>query len=236
MKTLNESLYHPKAALVLYAPDQGRGASYVEYFDMDENGCPTNPHPLTVQEARALAKSLQTKKETANAFLKPKGLLPKNVLYINPDPVSGGILWYTPPMAHRLHFAKQLDMESGTASTPALLWQAGRKRLDIYALTTGSKPTLATKLYHAPFFNVYQNGNVCMGSVAVDIAKSATLEEFIAAWEGYFFDSYFSHLVQEHNPVKGNIVQLWKGLIKTRQPFPAAVLLPTQKKLKDLLP
>ena len=57
---------------------------YVEHFDMDSNGNPINAHPLTVKEANVLAKSLQTDEEK-QSFLKPKGILPTNILHINPS-------------------------------------------------------------------------------------------------------------------------------------------------------
>ena len=74
-----------------------------------------------------------------------------------------------------------------------------------------------------------------MGSVDVRISQSASLEEFIAAWEGYFFGSYFSHLIGGHNPIKGNLISLYRGLCETKNPFPVAELLPAKKQLKHLI-
>ncbi len=74
-----------------------------------------------------------------------------------------------------------------------------------------------------------------MGTVSVDIKKSASVEEFIQAWEYYFFNSYFSHLLGNHNPIKGNCVTLWKDLVNTDKPFPKEVLKPNNKTLKILL-
>lgn len=78
-------------------------------------------------------------------------------------------------------------------------------------------------------------GHVCMGTVDVNIQNSASAEEFIQAWESYFFNSYFSHLINEHNPINGNCVSLWKGLIESGEPFPSEVLKKTGKTLKHLL-
>lgn len=61
------------------------------------------------------------------------------------------------------------------------------------------------------------------------------MEEFTRAWEDYFFNSYFSHLMGENSPVKGNCVSLWKDLISTGRIFPRAVLKKNNKTLKDLL-
>ncbi|ATL48937.1 PRTRC system protein B [Chitinophaga caeni] len=222
------TLYHPKAALVFYEA-KGRD-SYVEHFDMDESGRPVNAHPLTVREAQALARSLNTQRE----FLKPKGLLPGNVLEVNPGD-GGSVLWYSKAQRRQLYFHKFLGLPDGVAHIPALVWKASRDNLFLYALAGNRRPTEKTALYHAPFFNVYESGSVCMGSVDLQFARSVSLEAFIAGWEDYFFNSYFSHLMHRHNPVKGNCVSLWKGLLETGEAFPKAVLKKNSKTLKNLL-
>ena len=79
------TLYHPKSALVFYEKKGTETDMYVEHFDMDSNGTPINAHPLTVKEANVLAKALKTDEEKSRAFLKPKGILPTNILHINPS-------------------------------------------------------------------------------------------------------------------------------------------------------
>ena len=63
------TLYHPKSALVFYQTKGTNADMYVEHFDMDKNGNPVNAHPLTVNEAKILAKALHTDKEKDKAFL-----------------------------------------------------------------------------------------------------------------------------------------------------------------------
>lgn len=72
------------------------------------------------------------------------------------------------------------------AQVPPLLWLANKQNLVIFALASDRRPTEKTMLYHAPFFNVYDNGSVCMGTVDVNIKNSASIEEFTEAWEKYF--------------------------------------------------
>jgi len=74
-----------------------------------------------------------------------------------------------------------------------------------------------------------------MGTVDVRIKKTASLEEFITAWEGYFFNSYFSHLMQDYNPINGNCVSLWEHLIATGDVFPKEVLKKSNITLNDFL-
>ena len=228
------TLYFPKAALVFYENKTEENAVYVEHFDMDRNGNPVNAHPLNVKEATMLAKSLQTDKEHHQAFLKPKGILPTTVLHINPSD-KGSVLWYTKAQQRQLYFVDTLNIPNGKANVPPMLWLAGKTGLSVFALAGNQRPTENTALYHAPFFNVYDTGNVCMGTVDVNIRKSSSVEEFIQAWENYFFNSYLSHLMGGHNPVTGNCVSLWKHLIGSGTSFPKEVLKKNNKTLDDLL-
>jgi PRTRC genetic system protein B len=116
-----------------------------------------------------------------------------------------------------------------------VLWVADRYSLSVFALGSERRPTANAKLYNAPFFNIYQNGNVCMGTVDVTIEKTASLEEFTTAWEDYFFNSYFSHLMQGHNPIEGNCVLLWENLVNTGNRFPMEVLKRSKRTLNDLI-
>jgi len=229
------TLYHPLSALVFYQTKGSSKTTYVEHFDMDKNGSPINAHPLTEREAKVLAKALNTDKEKSKAFLKSKSILPTNILHINPSE-NGSVLWYTKARKTKMFFIESLEIPKGMAEAPAMLWYANKQNLMVFALATDRRPTEKTALYHAPFFNVYEGGNVCMGTVDVNIKNSASIEEFTTAWEDYFFNSYFSHLMEDHNPIKGNCVSLWKKLIQTGEAFPKEVLKKNNRTLKNLLP
>ena len=228
------TLYFPKSALVFYETKGINTDMYVEHFDMDRNGNPINAHPLTVKEANVLAKSLHTDEEKNKAFLKPKRILSTNILHINPSE-KGTVLWYTKAQQRQLYFVNGLGIPNGKAKVPPMLWFANKNSLSVFALSSDRRPIEKTPLHYAPFFNVYENGNVCMGTVNIDIQNSASVEEFIQAWESYFFNSYFSHLLGNYNPIKGNCVTIWKDLIGTDNPFPKEVLKPNNKTLKNLL-
>ena len=227
------TLYHPKSALVFYEAKGEEKIMYVEHFDMDKNGNPINAHPLTVREAEVLAKSLQTDEEKSKAFLKPKGILPTNILHINPSE-TGTVLWQTKAQQRQLYFVDGLGIPNGKAQVPSMLWFANKNSLAVFALATDKRPTEKTPLHYAPFFNIYEKGNVCMGTVSIDIKNSASVEEFTQAWEHYFFNSYFSHSLCS-NLTKTNIVNLWKDLINTDKPFPKEALKKNNKTLKNLL-
>lgn len=228
------TLYQPKCALVFYENKLQNSETYVEYFDMDDSGNPINAHPLTVREAQRLSKSLNIQNKKDKDFLKPKGIISPNILHINSSE-NGKVIWFTKSQERELFFVKNLNIPNGKANVPPLIWVANKQNLKIFALKTDERPNENTLLFHAPFFNVYENGNVCMGTVDVNTKNSASLEEFIESWEHYFFNSYFSHLMNNHNLIKGNCVNLWKNLIETNEPFPTDFLIENNKTLKQLL-
>ncbi|MCY1662572.1 PRTRC system protein B [Chryseobacterium sp. SL1] len=240
METINnltenfETLYHPKSALIFYQTLQSHPDCYVECFDMDSKGNLINAHPLTVREASQLAKSLRIESDGKKPFLKSNGIIGSHILHIDPTH-NGKVVWYSKAQRRDLYFVEKLGIPNGKADTPALLWVADRNRVALYALKTDRRPTQKTVLYHAPFFNINSNGAVCMGTVDVRIKKTSSLEEFTTAWENYFFNSYFSHLMESHNPVNGNAVSLWKSLMGTEKHFPKEKLVKSTKTLKNIL-
>lgn len=235
MTGIIEDIYVPVKALVVYESlTESKKGHYVEAYDMDDEGRPFNARPLTEEEVSNLCNKLQIDAWT-KGFLRCEGLLPDNVLALNFHPSNGYAVWYTKPQRVRLYFKKSLGIPEGEACVPALLWKADRTRLEIFALAESKKPSLKTCLYHAPFFNVYENGSVCMGTVDVEISEDSSLHEFISTWQASFFDSYFSHTMNNHAPVSKNIIELWKGLVNSKKKFPVAVLKKNQFTLKNIL-
>lgn len=227
-------LYHPKSALVFYQTENPNRETYVEFFDMDQNGNPINAHPLTVREAQRLSKMLNIQNKKDKDFLKPKGVISTNILFTDSSE-NGKVIWFTQEQEKDLFFVKNLNIPNGKANIPSLLWIANKQNLKVFALESDERPDENVQLFHAPFFNVYEYGNVCMGTVDVRIKNSASLEEFTESWEHYFFNSYFSHLMNNHNPIKGNCVNLWKNQIETKEIFPKEILVKNNRTFKELL-
>ena len=237
MKDITESfgtLYNPVKAFIVYEKNSNDKSVYVESYDLDSNGFPINAHPLSIKESTQLAQALDTSDELKRNFLKPSGLLPKHILYINPDH-NGYAMWHTPKQKVDLFFVEGLKIPNGKASIPPLLWKAYRDELYVYAIGENEEINERTNLYHAPFFNLYEDGRVCMGTVPVNIQPDCLLEEFIQQWQDYFFNSYFSHLIKPQSPVKGNIIQLWQSLMGTKKTFPMKSLIKNGKTLKKII-
>jgi len=226
--------YLPKKALIIYQSEHNGEHIYVEAYDMDRKGNPINAHPLSVKETVALAECLNTSAELKNNYLKSKGLLPDKVLYIHPA-AQGFAIWYTPEQEVDLLFTESLQVNSGKAFVPPLLWKADKNNLTLYALKERYKPSLKAPLFRAPFFNLYHDNKVCMGTVDKGMENITCLEDFIARWEHCYWNSYFSHMIAGISPVKGNIVQLWQQQVNTGKKFPLTVLVAEGKTIKDLI-
>lgn len=230
-----EDIYIPIKAFLIYEPMSASADNgYVESYDVNDDGSPLNGHPLSIREAEMFAQTLNKSPELQRKFLQPRGLVPENLLYLN-NSNNGFAVWYTPAQKVHLFFIDSLGIPSGRCHLPSLVWKAGRNSLYIYALKENRKPTLRTGLHHAPFFNIHQDGKVCMGTVDIDIDNQTMLEDFILSWQNYFFNSYFSHLLGVESPVSTNVVQLWQGLVNRNKKFPVEVLIKNNYTLKHLI-
>lgn len=227
------STYVPKGLIVFYENLFNERDTYVEYCDISKNGKPINAHPLSDDEADLLAKKLQTKVTKSKSFLKPKALLPQNVIYI--DLTKNKTIWYSKPIIKKLYFSDNLEIKPLSIYVPPLVWSADDAQLHIYALKKSRKPTINTKLCYAPFMNVYKNGGVCMGTVKVNVSSSDCLEDFIKKWQDIFFNSYFSHFLHSENIMNGNVLNTYKKLHETKDNFPIELLNYTSLKIKDLI-
>lgn len=227
------TLFHPQKAFVIYEQQGTAKHIYVECYDLDPQGRPINAHPLSLIEANKLCKALQTTERKRSAFLAPKGLMPKNLLYLRTDKNPYAI-WFTPAQKIKLFFKEDLGIKTGFANVPVLVWRATRTTLSIFAANE-LEITAGTPLFNAPFFNLYDDGRVCMGNVSLDIKKDCSLEDFMAQWENAFFNSYFSHMIQGYNPIRGNIVQLWKSLSGKDKPFPTEKLISNNRTVQNLI-
>lgn len=248
MKNITEQLnrrFEPRKALLIYEREgcadetgmlrvQTESEIYVESYDIGRSGQPINAHPLSAKEMRKLAELFATAQAQKGGQLCSRGVLPLNVLHIRQQGEAFAV-WYTPAQEVELFFVEGLQIPCGKAQVPALLWKATIDKLQVYALKSKGRPTPATPLYHAPFFNIYASGQVCMGTVNNTLTRESGLEDFIAAWEQYFLNSYFSHSINGNSSTRSDTIDLWRKLLRKPQPFPNKELLLSGLTLKNLL-
>lgn len=229
-----EDIYLPTKAIVINVCKADENKVYVEAYDFDHEGKPVNAHPLSTKEMQQLSQSLNASEDLRRDYLDSRTLIPANILYKD-NKNAGMMVWYTCPMKVNLLFKPTLKIPSGKCYVPALIWKADADDLWLYAMNTKSRPGPSTQLFKAPFFNVHTDGKVCMGNVDIDFENVNTTGEFMKQWEDYFWNSYFSHLLGDTSPVRGNIVSLWQHQIATGAKFPVDELVPIKLTINDLL-
>jgi PRTRC genetic system protein B len=104
------------------------------------------------------------------------------------------LCWHEPAQARAMHFkSKDATLEALNGQPvpqPPLLFVAHQQKLQIYALESDARPTLESPLYRAPYFNTYQDGNVCLGSTPVPTLPSPVNA---GKYSQAYFASQFTH-------------------------------------------
>lgn len=164
----------------------------------------------------------------------PVEFLPTNVLVRTHD----SIVWWTPPAIRPMFYSKDksddLDLLSGKKfPQPALLFRAASGRFAVRALKSNERPSLKSTLYRAPYWNVYDTGDVCLGSTKVP--HESTVQS-MAKWEHAFFESEFTHAnatgkLTEH---PGGFIGLWKSLVG-KKTFPTEYLANAKETLEQFI-
>lgn len=155
----------------------------------------------------------------------PVEVLPEYVIARTADK----LVWWTPTRSRRMFFSERgqdgtlRQLNGKLYPQPPLLFKADDTHLSIRALTCNRRPTPDTKTYMAPYWNCYDNGSVCTGSMKIPTEKSIIA---IRQWEDSFFNSAFSHAagVTKHTSHPGGVLALWK-ILQSKKHFPLRYLL-----------
>jgi PRTRC genetic system protein B len=143
----------------------------------------------------------------------PIEILPERVLVRTPEV----IVWWSSARQHRMFFSDRggdaalKQMNGKIYPHPPLLFKASGSHLWIRALAANERPRAETKLYMAPYWNSYDNGVVCTGSMKIPREKSVAQ---IDGWEQAFFQSEFTHAggVRKHTHFPGGFLAMWQSL------------------------
>ena len=189
-------------------------------------------HPV-VRKGNSQAMYLAPGQSLTSAFLKTLAaelgaritaeILPANVLARTPDMIT----WWTRARREVMFFGgtdqKARELNGAIYPHPALVFKVAERELFVRALEKDERPTEATPLKNAPYWNVDSAGGVCLGSTRVpdDIAASS-----IPVWTFGFFSSQFTHpngAVRLTTHPQG-FVGLWKSLKNSQSVFPIEFL------------
>lgn len=158
-------------------------------------------------------------------------LLHRRLLAVGDDEAA----WWSPAGRRAPIFSAggALAEHSGLAvAMPALLFHVRGRQLRVRALACRGRPGPLTPLYVAPLWNIYRDGGLCMGSMAVPSGPPAERAE---AWEAAFWDSAFT---TAHDPrVCGHPDGYAAMLTELRSlpRFPTRWLVPSKERLEAWL-
>ena len=160
--------------------------------------------------------------------------LPEKVLSISPTQMA----WWCQSQNREIYFKARAEedkvnkLSARKVQHPNLVFVATSGKLRVFALAKAGRPTPETKLYVAPYWNVFRDGQMCQGDVKY---PEGLLPQNIPAFEDAFFDSIFTHA--EVNPLtyhpKGH-TGFWADL-RSVKTIPAKWLVPCGKTLMEVL-
>lgn len=122
----------------------------------------------------------------------PLAYIPTNVVATT----FGSVAWFEPAGLRPMYFKPNTDeavraFDGKMIPQPPLLFIGGDRSFSVYALEKNERPTLDTVLCAAPYWNVFNDHRICIGSMRVPKAISPTQT---ANWTNAFFASEFTHL------------------------------------------
>ncbi|WP_341744783.1 PRTRC system protein B [Azonexus hydrophilus] len=199
---------------------------FVTIHDVEvDNGVPViKPGVLATKEAISCGLRALMPPEEAKVELLPAELLAKGVDYM--------AWWIKPGKRHVRFDAKKLGKRGAVVNLPGLVMIVAPSGWYVFAVAGRSRPTATTKIYRSPFFNVWDQGKICVGSVTVPDA-----EKFFdtAAWEAAFFDSYFAHPNVDKLVKDEDAYDFWADMLDGKYPkFPTKKLYATKHSLDDV--
>lgn len=207
------SQFELRGAMLVYSSGRTSSGAFASWHEVDSDavGSPRlgPAMPLTTTFLRELSRGL-------GVMTRPE-VLPENVLVRTPE----SLVWWCPAQRRRMFFRHddKLGALSGrTVPQPALVFRVTQRELWMRALANNVRPTAATTLMVAPYYNVNTEGVVCQGTMrSPEDASVAAMEQ----WESSFFESEFTHIYGNGYFTRhpGGMAGLWSSLAG-RRTFP----------------
>jgi len=205
-----------REALLVY---HGNRTTFITKHEVtpQQNAAPTlgPAQPLTVAFIESLVRSLGG---GAAAEVFPENILAKS---------DRMIAWWTPAQRRQMFYqhseGKAADLNGRIFPQPPLVWRVADGQLRIRALAENKRPVAETKLAVAPYWNLSDNGAVCLGSMRRPESASVAV---ISDWERGFYESAFTHAnVGRLTRHTGGFEGLWSSLTGKRRLFPSETLI-----------
>lgn len=224
--------YELREALLIYHLDshrqRNRGGSFVtHHLITGEKG--KRPElgpakPLSQSFLRSLVKSL--------GGTVPAEFLPENILARTEEMVA----WWTPAQPRTMFFenTEQIlsDVSGKSFPQPPLVWCVCEGGLWVRALKEDRRPVPGTGLCFAPYWNLSESGDVCLGTMK---APNVSTVAAVPQWEKSFYESAFTHgnvgRIVKH---PGGFEGLWRELLGQER-FPTEHLVEMPQTLAEFI-
>lgn len=190
---------------------------------------------ITRREIEALSRGLletetnKVKKEAARL----SAVIPETLLMLSPT----CMVWYCPSAVRPIFFTagkEKEKLDGKRVRHPHLLFCRSTDKFSVFALADGKRPTAETPLYQAPYWNMYEDGSMCVGTANIPKLVHPSV---IPQAEQAFFRSAFTHANVRGHPLtrhpKGHL-GLWLEM-RNASKFPAKYLTPAGKTLSSIL-
>jgi PRTRC genetic system protein B len=165
----------------------------------------------------------------------PTEILPECVLVRTADT----IVWWKPAGQAVMFFSDRggdatlKTLNGKKYPHPPLIFKVNSSSLWIRALGANHRPIGRSPVYLAPYWNCYDNGSVCTGTMKIPREKSVTA---IEDWEQAFFRSEFTHAagVVKRTTYPAGLLAMWQTLQGKAQ-FPVTYLVKARQTLDEFV-
>lgn len=205
----------------LIAVYENNKSIYMEVAKVNNQGKPGTFRPLTDALAIEMAEAI-----THRAGDSVEGLVPDGLKYFayNQHRISK-LAWVTPPSQQYLRFNSVEDLKNGTYKVPWIFWLFTGYVVHVFSML--ENPTPETLIYHAPFYNVYANGEVCMGA-GQKLMKGKSLQEYVKNIEKAFWKTDFTHAhcTRVINAPEKNMTKAYSKILNSQAEYTKDNLMP----------
>jgi PRTRC genetic system protein B len=222
-----------REALLIYRSSEHQyghfGDTFITHHEVSQGERVRQPtlgaaKPLTVEFVHALVEALGGRVVVE--------FLPENVI----ARTERLIAWWTPAQKRPMFFGSTQGDLGGINGAifpqPALVWLAKDHSLSLRAFKQNRRPAADSKLSLAPYWNLYETGSVCLGSMQ---APDASTVASISQWERSFYQSEFTHgNVGRLTRHPGGFEGLWKELAG-KEEFPIDSLIELPETVEEFL-
>lgn len=221
-----------KAALLYYRGATNTDVDYwqIHRVEADKGGVPV------------LAEGVPVDRGTLTELCKE--ILPslyQNVGWIDPGLLAygagsaGPLLFWRPSIRKSIFFGRTLELQNGIVTWPALVFLASPKALRVFAANVDQRPDLDTPLLMPPFFNVYDDCRVCLGTTRV---PATCWPDETPRWGEAFFKSEFTQAGAKDRVFlkRGSLTSFWRARLEVKADrFPYAQLQSAGVTIRDLM-